>query len=182
MLLALFCQPLSVLAHTGQAGHGFAAGFMHPFLGIDHLLAMLLVGMWSVLHSRHLWLPPSLFVSLLAAGVLFGQQGLSGAGLESLVAASVIGLGLLLATRSTPRPSIVLILIGGFAFCHGLAHGSELSAGSSVLAGILCGSALLHGTGMLLARHILQQRRALVTGLGQATALLGSGLLLHSLL
>ena len=66
--LLLTLLPLAAFAHTGHGEHGFADGFRHPFLGIDHLLAMLLVGVWSVLNARKVWLAPAVFVVLLTIG------------------------------------------------------------------------------------------------------------------
>ncbi len=76
---ALLALPLAAFAHTGHGDHTFVDGFTHPFLGLDHLLAMLMVGVWSVLHARSnkVWLAPAAFVSLLAVGAFLGQHGLA---------------------------------------------------------------------------------------------------------
>ena len=71
---ALLALPLAALAHTGQGEHGFLDGFAHPFLGADHLLAMLVVGVWSMLHARQVWLAPLVFVTLLTIGALAGLR------------------------------------------------------------------------------------------------------------
>ena len=181
LVTALLCLPVAAIAHPGHAGDGFGAGFMHPFLGLDHLLAMVVVGIWSVLHSRRVWLAPLCFVSFLAVGAMLGHGGLVVPQLEPLVAASVLVLGLMLTSplgRSTSAP---LAVIGAFALCHAMAHGGELGAAGSVLAGIVLGSVILHGAGMLLARHVLQQREAWAHRLGQAVALVGGFLLVNSL-
>jgi len=103
-LVTGLCLPVAAIAHPGHAGDGFGAGFMHPFLGLDHLLAMVVVGIWSVLHSRRVWLAPLCFVSFLAVGAMLGHGGLVVPQLEPLVAASVLVLGLMLTSplgRST---------------------------------------------------------------------------------
>ncbi len=174
--------PLVAMAHSGHAGHGFADGFQHPFLGLDHLAAMLVVGIWSVLHSKRVWRAPLTFVSLLAAGALAGQSGLSVPQLEPLVAASVLVFGLLLVQPLKLGHVSTLGMIAAFAFCHGLAHGSELTAGAGVLGGMVAGSAVLHGIGMLVAQRFLRQRSHWTLRFGQATALLGGGLLLNALI
>ena len=179
---SLLCLPLAAMAHTGHGDHGFADGFTHPFLGVDHLAAMLVVGIWSVLNSRRVWLAPLCFVSLLAIGAVAGQAGFALPQLEPLVAASVLVLGLMLAMPFKPAPGVSLAIIGAFAFCHGLAHGSELEAGGAILSGIVLGSAVLHGIGMAIAHKVLRQRAAWTLRLGQAIALLGGGLLLNTLL
>ena len=73
----LFALPLVAFAHTGHGDHTFIDGFTHPFLGLDHLLAMLMVGVWSVLNARSnkVWLAPATFVSLVAVGAFLGQHG-----------------------------------------------------------------------------------------------------------
>ncbi len=175
-------SPLIAFAHTGQGNHGFLDGFMHPFLGLDHLLAMLLVGVWSILHARRIWLAPAVFVALLAAGVLLGHQGLSLAYVEPLVAASVLALGILLSKPECIAPYASLALIGGFALFHGFAHGSELSSGGAVLAGIVLGSSLLHAVGMAIAHLWLRKRPSLTLRLGQIFAAIGGGLIVNAIL
>lgn len=176
----LLCLPLAVLAHSGHAEHGFADGFAHPFLGIDHLAAMLLVGIWSVLHGHRIWFAPTTFVGLLALGALAGQHGLSLPQIEPLLAISVLLLGLMLVWPLAPTTS--LVLIAAFAFAHGLAHGSELQTGTAILSGMLLGSALLHGSGMAVAHLLLRQHTVWTQRLGQGVALVGGGLLLKTLL
>ena len=92
ILLLLATLPLAAVAHTGHGEHGFLDGFTHPFLGLDHLLAMLMVGIWSVLNARsnQVWRAPATFVSLLAVGAFLGQHGIVVLQLEPLVAASVL--------------------------------------------------------------------------------------------
>ena len=182
LAVALLGLPVAALAHTGHASHGFADGFIHPFLGMDHLLAMLVVGVWSVLHARKVWLAPLCFVSLLSIGAILGQNGLALPQLEPLVAASVLILGVMLTLPFKLSNSSALAVIGAFALCHGMAHGGELSAGSSVLTGIVLGSALLHATGMSFAHFFLKQRPRLAKHLGQAVAVLGGGLLLSAVM
>ena len=183
-LTALFLTafPVAVFAHTGQGDHGFLDGLVHPFLGMDHLLAMLLVGVWSVLHARNVWLAPVCFVTLLSLGTLFGQQGAEMPHLEPLVAASVLVLGGMLTLPFKMGRSAALAVNGGFAVFHGMAHGGELSAGHGVLAGIVLGSALLHATGMGIAYAFLQGRPQWAQRFGQIAAVLGGGLILSSVL
>jgi urease accessory protein len=154
LVTGLLCLPVVAIAHPGHAGDGFGAGFMHPFLGLDHLLAMVVVGIWSVLHSRRVWLAPLCFVCFLAIGAMLGHGGLVVPQLEPLVAASVLVLGLMLTLPLGRGTSVPLAVIGAFALCHGMAHGGELGAAGSVLAGIVIGSAILHGAGMLLASSL----------------------------
>jgi len=182
LALVLLALPVAALAHAGHAEHGFMDGFSHPFLGLDHLLAMLLVGIWSVLHARQVWLAPLCFVIFLALGVLLGQQGVTLPHIESLVAASVLVLGLMLTLPFVLRRSLALLAISAFALCHGLAHGSELATGTPILAGIVLGSALLHALGMAFAYGCLRGRLQLAKHVGQLAALVGGGLLLSAVM
>ena len=179
---ALLTLPAVALAHTGQGDHSFLDGFTHPLMGVDHLLAMLVVGVWSMLNSRRVWLAPLCFVAFLAIGALLGQQGLQVPQLEPLVAASVVVLGIMLAWPRQAGSAVSLMVIGGFALFHGVAHGGELSSGSSVLAGIVLGSALLHAAGMTLAHFVLKSRPQLTFRLGQLVAVFGGGLVLSAVL
>ena len=185
MTIAFSLLPLTAAAHIGQGEHGFIDGFAHPFFGLDHLLAMLLVGIWSILNSRRIWLglAPIIFITLLAVGVLFGQHGGMAVPIEPLVAASVLMLGLFLAKPNLMTgSSVALVLIGGAAFFHGLAHGSEVSAGSTALIGILTGSAVLHAFGMAIAHLWLNRRPLLTLRLGQFMTAVGGGLVLNAIL
>jgi urease accessory protein len=182
LAIVLLGLPVAALAHTGQGDHGFLDGFTHPFLGVDHLLAMLVVGAWSVLHARHVWLAPLCFVTLLTAGTILSQHGIIVPQLEPLVAASVLVLGVMLMLPFKLVLPAALAIIGGFALFHGMAHGGELSSGSSVLAGIILGSALLHATGMTFAHFVLRSRPQLALRLGQLVAVLGGGLIVSAVM
>ena len=182
LAVILTCLPIAAFAHTGQGDHTFMDGFTHPFLGADHLLAMLVVGVWSVLHARHVWLAPLCFVTLLTVGAVLGQHGLSVPHLEPLVAASVLVLGVMLTLPFKLDTSASLAVIGGFAIFHGVAHGGELSAGNNVLGGIVLGSALLHAAGMSFAQRFLKGRPQLARHFGQLVAVIGGGLILSTVL
>ena len=174
--------PIAAAAHTGHGGQGFVDGFAHPFFGADHLLAMLLVGAWSVLNGRRAWTAPLVFMALLAAGAALGRHGLVVPQLEPLVAASVLALGVMLALPLRMGLAAALAVIGGFALCHGMAHGGELGHGAAIMAGMLLGSALLHGVGMAFAHAVLKHRPRLALRLGQLVAVAGGGLVLSTVL
>ena len=177
-LLALLWlgAPALALAHPGEAAHahGFAAGLAHPFTGLDHLLAMLALGVWSALGARRVALAPLAFGAALLAGAAFGVPLPV---VEPMIAASLLGLGLLLA-GGTRLPALagagVAALFGVF---HGAAHGQELS-GPAALAGMAAASLLLQGAGLLLGR-LLRERAAWLPRLaGTVLALFGASLLL----
>lgn len=181
--------PLAALAHVGSDGgshHGFmdslAHAFAHPFTGADHLAAMLAVGAWSALTVTPAWRAPAAFVALLVAGAMAGFAGLWVPGVEPMIAASVLVLGLLVAVQTRMPWVLAALLAGLFAFFHGAAHGYELAgdggmAAIGALAGMAAGSALLHLAGMALGRAVLQRHQWLAKAGGAATALLGAAML-----
>jgi len=177
--------PSLVLAHTGVAGahaHGaLLSGLLHPFTGLDHLAAMLALGVWSALSIRPVWLAPAAFVLMLAAGALAGFNGLAVPAVEPMIAASLLVLGLLVATRRGLPLALTAGLAGLFAFFHGAAHGQELAHHSQwlALAGMLASTALLHVAGIALGQAVFARHRWLGTSAGGAVALLGSLLLLR---
>ena len=179
-LSLLLLLPLWAQAHTGADAaqhHGLLAGFVHPFTGLDHLLAMLAVGVWSALAARRWWLPPACFAAVLLVGAVLGAAGLQVPVVEPLVAASLLALGLLVALRAAWPLAVMAAAVGAFALFHGLAHGSELS-GASALAGMVLATLLLHAAGVgigwqLRTRSVWWSRAA-----GAATAGAGVALLL----
>ena len=185
ILLGLLWPALPALAHTGALGDhvhpGFMAGLLHPFTGIDHLAAMLAVGVWSALAVRPVWVAPLAFVALLGAGALGGLAGVAVPGVEPMIAASLLVTGLLIATRAQWPVWAAALVAGLFAFFHGAAHGMELSGAgvAQALAGMLIGSAALHLAGIGLGRRVFGPHRWLSAMAGGAVALLGSALLLR---
>lgn len=162
----------SAQAHTGHAAEGFSAGIVHPFLGLDHLLAMLAVGVWSVimLPKAHRLAGPALFVAMLLVGALMALTGFALPQAEPAIAASVVVLGALLLARRTGLIA-GLALVSVAALLHGYAHGAELIPGQSFAAyaaGFMFGSAALHGIG-LAAGNALQH---LPTWVGRTMAVL----------
>lgn len=188
---ALAALPLAALAHpsadAGAHHHVFEAAaqaFAHPFTGADHLAAMVAVGAWSALTVRPAWRAPAAFVALLVAGALAGFAGLQLPGVEPMIAASVLVLGLLLALQKKMPWGAAATLAGVFAFFHGAAHGTELAgdtglAAVAALAGMALGSALLHLAGMWLGRSLLLRHRLFASLGGAATATLGAFMLIR---
>jgi len=176
---ALTALPALALAHAGGDGgahHGFLAGFLHPFTGVDHLLAMLLVGAWSATLQRRWWLAPLAFVALLLVGALLSSAGLALPAVEPVIALSVVLLGALLATRSQWPAAAMAAVAALFALFHGAAHGAELG-GMAALAGMVLATALLHGAG-LAAGFALRPRSAWWSrAAGVAASLFGAALL-----
>lgn len=145
--------PVSAFAHPGIATTpGFAAGFAHPLSGIDHLLAMVAVGLWAAqLGGRALWAVPATFVALMLAGAGLGMYGVPVPFVEAGILASLLVLGVLVAGAYRLPVVAGAMLAGVFALFHGHAHGSEMPlsvAGAAYCAGLAVATAMLHATGM----------------------------------
>lgn len=115
-------------AHTfGASGGGLVEGFVHPFGGPDHLLAMLAVGLWAAqLGGRARRAVPAAFVAMMAAGGVLALGGVALPGVEQGVAVSVLVLGLLIAAATRVPVPFGMLLVGVFALFHGHAHGGEM--------------------------------------------------------
>ena len=178
----LFAGSDAALAHTGLAhAVSFASGFGHPWTGLDHMLAMVAVGLWAGLNrGRALWAWPVAFVGVMLAGGALGMAGISIPMVEPGILASVVVLGLLV-LAATKLPVIVgVVLVALFALLHGHAHGAELpgaAATGSYAAGFALATALLHGIGLgvaYLARS--ETGRLVVRGAGALVAVAGVAL------
>lgn len=134
----------------GAHAHDFLSGFAHPFTGVDHLLAMLAVGIWSVRQPNAKWLPAT-FIGMVLIGVLTGAAGLTIPGLETGIALTVATLGVLIALAARLPAAVGATMVGVFAVLHGNAHGHELPAAASAT-GLLLASALLVYVGGRLGR------------------------------
>lgn len=172
----------AAFAHVGDHSHmSFMEGLMHPLGGLDHILAMVAVGLWaSQIGGRALWLLPLTFPAVMVAGGALGMSGVALPWVEAGIAASVMVLG---AAVAFARPSLAVSLpvIGAFALLHGYAHGVELPADASALhyaAGFVAATLMLHliGIGLGLAAARIPVRFAARTA-GGAIAALGVMLL-----
>ena len=140
----------SALAHAPGAGAaGLAAGFAHPLLGLDHVMAMVAVGLWaSQLGGRALWLVPASFVGVMAAGAALAHVTALPA-VELGIAGSLLVLGALVATAARLPVALGAVIVGAFALFHGHTHGTEMPAASLLYAaGFVAATALLHGLGV----------------------------------
>jgi urease accessory protein len=162
-LAAVTLAPAAALAHAGHAHseHGFIHGFMHPLTGLDHILAMVTVGILAYqIGGRALWAVPATFLAIMAAGGLLGAAGISFYFVEPGIAASVVVLGLIVV--------------------HGYAHGIEAPLDGSATvygAGFLVATALLHAFGvafgMLVGRFAASQGQIGYRLAGSAVAVAG---------
>lgn len=179
--LALFCTPGLAFAHAGHDHSGLLAGLAHPLLGLDHLLAMLAVGLWAAQQrGAARWALPATFVASMLLGGLLGLKGVQIPLMETGIAASVLAFGLLVAVAVRLPMAAALGLTAVFALSHGVAHGLELPALASPFgyaAGFVIATAALHGVGYALVCLLPQAAAPLVRIAGGASALTGVWLL-----
>jgi urease accessory protein len=158
-LAALLALPAAAHAHVGVGStHGFAHGFEHPLFGLDHLLAMIAVGLWAAqVGGRALWAVPTTFVGVMALGGALGMMGVPVPFIEPGIAASVLILGLLIAFAVRMPLAAAVPLVGLFAIFHGHAHGAEMpenASGAAYAVGFMLATAALHGVGIGLGMAI----------------------------
>lgn len=162
-LAAGLALALPAAAHPGHgADSGFLAGLLHPVTGIDHLLALLAVGLWSRQQRHGVVLAPT-FLVLMALGAACAG-GIVLPRLELSIAATVLLLGMLAAFALRMPPQLAVATVGACAFLHGLAHGQELT-GMASGAGFILASSLVMLAGALPAERL---RRMLGAAIGAA--------------
>ena len=147
------------------------AGFLHPFLGVDHVLAMVMVGLCAArLGAHRVYMMPAVFVGAMALGFALAHAGFTLPAAEPMILASVVILGLAVALAVQSGPRIVATLAGFFGLFHGYAHGVEIGGALAFVSGLGFTGAtiLLHGLGIGLG--------AFAPRLGQRGALLARGL------
>jgi len=178
--------PGTAFAHTGAGHmHGFADGFTHPLGGLDHILAMVTVGVlaWQ-LGGRAIWLLPASFVALMAIGGLLALGGGSLPWVEVGIAASVIVFGAMVTLGTKAPLALAMGIVGAFAIFHGHAHGTEMpiaASGAAYGLGFVLATALLHVAGIALGfliGRISYAPLAYRLG-GGSVALAGVGILAH---
>lgn len=171
----------SAHAHTGHDASGLVSGLFHP-LGLDHMLAMLAVGLWSVrvLPAQRAWQGPALFMLALVAGAVMGMLGFQFAMLEQLIALSVVLFGAMLMMSVYKMPAMLgLGVVAVSALAHGMAHGAEAPASefAGYAMGFLVTTAVLHfggvAAGLGLRTFMARQAGAVVVSLGSVLGLTG---------
>jgi urease accessory protein len=185
LALAATLLPTLAVAHTGVGDtSGFLHGFEHPIFGLDHVLAMIAVGIFAwQLGGRAIWLVPITFVLVMAAGGVVGIAGINVPFVEMGIALSVVVLGAAVAFGVRAPVALAMGLVGLFAIFHGHAHGAEMPENASGLLyglGFMAGTALLHLTGLAAGYGIgsVSDRygRFIVRGAGAAIAVAGAGI------
>lgn len=174
--------PAAALAHPGHSvtDGAFAGGLLHPLTGLDHLLAMVAVGLWAALcGGRALWALPVAFLMAMLAGFGLGAGGVALPAVEPVILASVIVLGALVALAARLPVVAAAALVALFGLAHGHAHGTEGPAAGLVayVAGFGLATAGLHAAGLGLGLAFAQARHATAARvMGGAAALTGVAL------
>lgn len=182
-LLLVALVPGTALAHVegSSAGAGFLTGFLHPLGGVDHVLAMLAVGMWGAqLGTPAIWVLPVAFPQVMAVGGVAGILGLPLPAIEVGVTVSVIVLGSMIALDRRPPLWVAALLVAFFAVFHGYAHGAELPGKAGAVAysaGFVTATGLIHLTGIGIGLVIKLPHGAAVLRAGGG-AIAAAGLLL----
>lgn len=179
-VLSLCLLPTLAWAHPGHDSQSLIAGLAHPWSGLDHMMAMLAIGMWATQLGRRMrWLIPFCFVGMMNVGAALSFGGIAIGGVEQGIAVSVCLLGLLLATAMRLPVAISIALTGCFAIFHGYAHTIETLNGNAFayIAGFSISTAVLHALGVAIAL-LLNQRQTLIRWVGAGIAISGAALLL----
>ncbi len=180
-----FAQPALAHEQAGVAG-GLASGMLHPLTGVDHVIAMVAVGIWGAqLGAPEIWLLPVTFPLVMAFGGVIGVQRIPLPMPETVIALSAIVLGAAVAVRARVPFVAAVAVVAAFAIFHGHAHGVELPGAASPLAygaGFVIATGLLHLCGIAigaLSRWPAGER--FIQALGAAIAALGGYFLAFSL-
>lgn len=175
LVMATLIAPTWAQAHGGHvpagllSGISFLSGFSHPFSGLDHLLAMLGIGLWTSHISQNsgkkvLWQIPGTFIVMMLLGGVLAASGVSIHWVEGGIVLSLIVLGAILATARHFSPEICAAITGGFALFHGITHGAEMppeAQGLAFASGFAVSSALLQLAGITLGRFESLSRQRL---------------------
>ena len=151
-MFVLLAFPMPLAAHEGGSAAGLISGLYHPISGLDHVLAMVAVGIWGAqLGAPAIWVLPVTFPMVMALGGMMGLMGIRLPGVELGIGASALLLGLMVALEKKPDLRLAAALVGFFAIFHGFAHGAELQVGESGLTysiGFVACTGMLHAVGI----------------------------------
>jgi urease accessory protein len=152
----LLVSPALVLAHVGQGdvSGGFLAGLEHPVIGLDHVVAMVAVGIWGAqLRAPAIWVLPVTFPLVMSLGGVLGGFAVPIPGIEIGIAVSAIVLGTMVAFAARPPLWVAAVIVGIFAIFHGYAHGAELPESANAISyaiGFVMATGSLHALGILI--------------------------------
>ncbi|TPN03675.1 HupE/UreJ family protein [Mesorhizobium sp. B2-3-3] len=179
--ILLMAAVMPAYAHVGVGTtSSFTAGFMHPLSGLDHMTAMIAVGLWTALKGgRAIWAWPLAFVGVMLGGAALGMAHVPMPFVEPGILASVVAFGLLVALAVDLPVSAGVAIIGLFAVFHGHAHGTEVpenAGGLEYMAGFAIATVLLHAIGIAAGLSLGQRLPGLARVAGAACAAIGAGL------
>jgi urease accessory protein len=178
-VLLMLLWPAKALAHAqGSEAAGLLSGLEHPVSGLDHVLAMVAVGLWGAqLGAPAVWLLPVTFPMVMAFGGMLGLMGVSLPGTEAGIALSALALGIVVGWEARPPLWVAAVLVGFFAIFHGHAHGTELPAGTDAILysiGFVVATGCLHAAGIGIGLlHRWRAGRFMLRFAGAAVALAG---------
>lgn len=179
LLPAMLVLAQAAQAHVNKGeAIGFLSGLKHPISGLDHIVAMIAVGLWGAqLGAPAIWMLPVAFPLVMAMGGMFGLLGVPLPGVEFGIAASAILLGAAVLLQLRPPLAVAAALVGFFAIFHGYAHGSELPAGQNGLLysiGFVVATGCLHAVGIAIGVvHRWGWGQRAIRATGAAIALVG---------
>lgn len=179
LVIAILFSYSDALAHIEQGqAIGFVTGLSHPWSGLDHVLAMIAVGLWGAqLGNPALWILPVTFPMVMSLGAMMGLLGVPLPGIEIGIAVSAILLGVMVVGEVRPKMIVAALLVGFFAIFHGHAHGTELPAGQSGLLysmGFVIATGCLHAVGIALGLvHRWPAGQLALRGAGAFIAVMG---------
>jgi urease accessory protein len=176
---AILLWPVTLYAHvgSGEVG-GFITGVQHPVSGLDHVLAMIAVGLWGAqFGAPAVWLLPVAFPMMMACGGMLGLMGLPLPGVEVGIAVSAVVLGVMVLAEARPPILAALAIVAFFAVFHGHAHGTELPEGQSGLLysmGFVAATGCLHAVGITIGLiHRWEAGRMALRGAGSVVLMGG---------
>ncbi len=181
VMVVMFLLALTdhAFAHVQQGmSISFMTGLSHPWSGLDHVLAMVAVGLWGAqLGTPAVYVLPITFPLVMTFGAMLGLLGIPLPGIEVGIAFSAIVLGIMVLGEVQPKLIVAAVLVGCFAIFHGHAHGTELPSelsGQMYSIGFVLATGCLHGFGILIGlihrwpigQAILRFCGAVITGMG----------------
>lgn len=179
-LIALCLFAGTASAHSGHPPTGFVGGLAHPFLGLDHLLAMIAIGLWAAQQGgRAVWAVPAAFVGAMVLGGMLAWSGWALPQVETFIALSVLMPGLFIATQHQASVFAGMAIAAVFALFHGYAHGLDMPQAASpalYVLGFVLATACLHGVGIassLIGRHAMRVAGIGIAATGLVLALAG---------
>lgn len=175
---ALLAIPSPLAAHEGGSAAGILSGLLHPISGVDHVLAMIAVGIWGAqLGQPAIWVLPVTFPMVMALGGMLGLLGIPLPGVEVGIGLSALLLGIMVAREARPPLKAAAVLVAFFAIFHGYAHGAELPEGQSGILysiGFVASTGTLHACGIAIGViHRWDWGRTLLKVMGWLIALAG---------